>query len=40
MPAPNLTRDQAKLRADLLDVSGYDIELDLTNGHGGRKEAS
>ncbi|MBE8521757.1 aminopeptidase N [Amycolatopsis sp. H6(2020)] len=34
MPAPNLTRDQAKLRADLLDVTGYDIELDLTDGHG------
>ncbi|MEU0536192.1 aminopeptidase N [Amycolatopsis tolypomycina] len=38
MPAPNLTRDQAKLRADLLDVTGYDIELDLTNGHGGPGE--
>ncbi|MEV7038112.1 aminopeptidase N [Amycolatopsis sp. NPDC051061] len=38
MPAPNLTRDQAKLRADLLDVTGYDIELDLTDGHGGPGE--
>jgi aminopeptidase N len=38
VPAPNLTRDQAKLRADLLDVTGYDIELDLTDGHGGPGE--
>lgn len=38
MPAPNLTRDQAKLRADLLEVTGYDIELDLTDGHGGPGE--
>ncbi|RSM38509.1 aminopeptidase N [Amycolatopsis balhimycina DSM 5908] len=38
MPAPNLTRDQAKLRADLLDVTAYDIELDLTDGHGGPGE--
>ncbi|OXM63106.1 aminopeptidase N [Amycolatopsis vastitatis] len=38
MPAPNLTRDQAKLRADLLEVTAYDIELDLTDGHGGPGE--
>ncbi|MFI5588110.1 aminopeptidase N [Amycolatopsis sp. NPDC051758] len=38
MPAPNLTRDQAKLRADLLEVTHYDIELDLTDGHGGPGE--
>jgi aminopeptidase N len=38
VPAPNLTRDLAKLRADLLDVTGYDIELDLTDGHGGPGE--
>ncbi|MEA5366884.1 aminopeptidase N [Amycolatopsis sp., V23-08] len=38
MPAPNLTRDLAKLRADLLEVTGYDIELDLTDGHGGPGE--
>ncbi len=38
MPAPNLTRDQAKLRADLLDVESYDIELDLTDGRGGPGE--
>ncbi len=34
MAAPNLTRDQAQLRARLLDVSSYDIELDLTDGNG------
>ncbi|PXY27462.1 aminopeptidase N [Prauserella muralis] len=34
MAAPNLTRDQAKQRAELLDVESYDIELDLTDGHG------
>ena len=38
MPAPNLTRDLAKLRADLLEVTGYAIELDLTDGHGGPGE--
>lgn len=38
MPAPNLTRDQAKLRAELLDVESYDIELDLTDGRGGPGE--
>ncbi|MFE0027177.1 aminopeptidase N [Amycolatopsis sp. NPDC059021] len=38
MPAPNLTRDQAKQRADLLDVESYDIELDLTDGRGGPGE--
>jgi aminopeptidase N len=31
---PNLTRDEAQRRAALLDVQSYDIELDLTNGHG------
>ncbi|WP_431878478.1 aminopeptidase N [Amycolatopsis sacchari] len=34
MPAPNLTRDQAKQRAELLDVESYDILLDLTDGNG------
>jgi aminopeptidase N len=38
VPAPNLTRDQAKQRAALLDVESYDIELDLTDGHGGPGE--
>jgi aminopeptidase N len=31
---PNLTRDDAQRRAALLDVQTYDIELDLTDGHG------
>ncbi|WP_199430077.1 aminopeptidase N [Qaidamihabitans albus] len=34
MPAPNLTREQARQRAELLTVESYDIELDLTDGHG------
>ncbi|WP_158880585.1 aminopeptidase N [Amycolatopsis anabasis] len=34
MPAPNLTRDQAKQRAGLLEVESYDIALDLTDGNG------
>jgi aminopeptidase N len=38
VPAPNLTRDQAKQRADLLTVESYDIELDLTDGNGGPGE--
>ena len=35
MPAPNLTREQAKQRAELLDVDSYDVVLDLTDGSGG-----
>ncbi|GAB3491760.1 aminopeptidase N [Amycolatopsis cihanbeyliensis] len=35
MPAPNLTRDQAKQRAELLHVESYAVELDLTDGNGG-----
>jgi aminopeptidase N len=38
VPAPNLTRDEAKQRAALLDVGSYDIELDLTDGRGGPGE--
>jgi aminopeptidase N len=38
VPAPNLTRDQAKQRADLLEVESYDIVLDLTDGNGGPGE--
>ncbi|MEV4600741.1 aminopeptidase N [Amycolatopsis sp. NPDC049253] len=38
MPAPNLTRDEAKQRSGLLDVASYDIVLDLTDGHGGPGE--
>jgi aminopeptidase N len=33
--APNLTRAQAEARAALLDVRSYEVELDLTDGHGG-----
>jgi aminopeptidase N len=32
MPGTNLTRDEARTRAALLDVTSYDIELDLTTG--------
>jgi aminopeptidase N len=32
--APNLTREQAQQRAELLDVDSYTIELDLTDGGG------
>ncbi len=31
---PNLTRDDARVRAELLTVRSYDIELDLTDGAG------
>ncbi|MGV9859565.1 aminopeptidase N [Gordonia sp. NPDC003425] len=34
MTAPNLTRDQAAQRAATVNVSHYDIELDLTDGNG------
>ncbi|KAA2265251.1 aminopeptidase N [Solihabitans fulvus] len=34
MAAPNLTRDQAQQRAELLEVESYRIELDLTDGGG------
>jgi aminopeptidase N len=36
--APNLTREQAEQRAELLEVQSYVIELDLTNGSGGPGE--
>ncbi len=32
MPGTNLTRDEARQRADLLDVDTYLVELDLTGG--------
>src|SRR4051794_14990692 len=32
--APNLTRTDAAARADLLAVSGYDLQLDVTDGAG------
>jgi aminopeptidase N len=31
---PNLTREQARARAELLHVTSYDVELDLTDGLG------
>jgi aminopeptidase N len=31
---PNLTRDDARVRAELLDVDSYDVVLDLTDGGG------
>ena len=34
MAVPNLTRDDARVRAELLDVDSYDIVLDLTDGGG------
>ena len=32
MPGTNLTRNEAAQRAQLLDVTGYDVELDVTTG--------
>ena len=32
MPAENLTRAEARARADVVDVQSYDIALDLTSG--------
>ena len=32
MPGTNLTRDEARTRASLLDVTSYSIDLDLTTG--------
>src|SRR4029453_9396510 len=34
MGVPNLTRVDAQARAELLTVSGYEVELDLTDGGG------
>ena len=34
MAVPNLTRDDARARADLLEVDAYDVALDLTDGGG------
>ena len=31
MPGKNLTRDEARERADRLDVTAYTVELDLTD---------
>ncbi|MEP7035232.1 MAG: aminopeptidase N, partial [Actinomycetota bacterium] len=32
MPGKNLTRDEARERADLLSVAAYEVALDLTTG--------
>jgi len=32
VPGKNLTRDEARERADLLSVATYDVALDLTTG--------
>ncbi|MDQ1733949.1 MAG: aminopeptidase [Pseudonocardiales bacterium] len=37
---PNLTREDARLRADLLRVESYDVVLDLTNADGGPSDHS
>ncbi|HKC27955.1 MAG TPA: hypothetical protein VKB75_08070, partial [Jatrophihabitans sp.] len=34
MAVPNLTRDDARARAELLHVDSYDVRLDLTDGGG------
>ena len=34
MGVPNLTRTDARRRAELLDVTAYEVELDLTDGGG------
>src|SRR4051794_40766359 len=34
MAAPNLTREAARARAELLQVLAYDVAIDLTDGHG------
>lgn len=38
MALPNLTRDQAVERASLITVASYQIDLDLTDSHGGPGE--
>ena len=40
MAAPNLTRDDAIARAELLAVESYDVDLDLTDGAGGPRRAT
>ncbi|HEX5997708.1 MAG TPA: hypothetical protein VFY84_21420, partial [Jiangellales bacterium] len=32
MPGTNLTRDEARERAELIEVDSYQVELDLTTG--------
>ena len=40
MSVPNLTREQAMARAELLHVTSYDVQLDLTDGLGGAGEGT
>ncbi len=40
MAVPNLTRDDARARADLLSVESYDVALDLTDGHGAASDGT
>ncbi|CAA9239543.1 MAG: Membrane alanine aminopeptidase N [uncultured Actinomycetospora sp.] len=40
MAAPNLTRDDAITRAELLDVTSYVVDLDLTDGAGAPGEST
>ena len=42
MGVPNLTRTDARRRAELLDVTAYEVDLDLTDGAGqaGRADVS
>ena len=40
MTENDLRRDEARERARLLEVSGYDVELDLTDGSGGAGEGT
>ncbi|MGC5411246.1 hypothetical protein ACPXCX_47385, partial [Streptomyces sp. DT225] len=35
MPGQNLSRDEARERAELLTVDGYDVELDVRSATGG-----
>lgn len=35
MPGENLSRDEARVRAELLTVDGYEVELDLRSAVGG-----
>ena len=40
MAAPNLTRQDAITRAELLEVDSYDVDLDLTGPTGGPGETT
>jgi aminopeptidase N len=40
MPGTNLTREEARIRAGLLDITSYDIELDLTTGAGSEQAST